>query len=671
MKSSYLHLYPRRFVSLVLTVCLLFMVVGSAFAQDLGQTYTSPDGSLSFNYPDGWVTQELLPGFLFVASSEDALARVNGESEEDGLLPGDVVYYIIGPTAAKAAFDADPAASAMENLVLLSASLGDSSDSENPTTVGEPAELTIGNFPAARATITSADLDGLIVVFKPTDDSVIVTLLATPVGETESAEPQFRAVLETIQYTAPAPPEPVEVGDLVVSFASADGRLTVQMPEGWVGRESYGDYELANSQATIDKYEEEFTVDPGNVLVTLITPDTLSDTYEAPTDDPQAALVKLAEYWGFEGDIVPVDVSRDGLTAFSITSTDLFGYSYFLTFVLNNEVFALRVTSAFGDDPSIWQDVLIAIAQTISYRTFTAPEAAATINWRVLPDANTDFAFVVISQVELGADGTLYGMDLSSGSVYTIAPDGTLTTVLSAVNFTASTYSSDFAVAPDGTFWVTDSSDYSVHHFGADGNEIGTIPGDPENPAYTTLIEFGPDGNLYVLDGVKNPNDEYVTDSRIRAFDAAGTQLKEIILDGGDASSPTEFTISPDGKFYIIGYSAMIVADLEGNLVSTPAILRPALPAQIEFAADGAPILSFEVTDYSTDTPVTYRSVVKYGPDGLPVAAFGTAAVDTSAVPMPEGELVRVNDFVALPDGSVVISDGYYPSQQLVSVTFP
>ncbi len=665
------HSYSRRIVSLLLTACLLLTVVGSVLAQDLGQTYSTPDGSLTFNYPDGWVTNELLPGFLFVANSQAALDRVNGSSEDSTLLPGDVVYYIIGPTAAKAAFDVDTSASALEALQALSTSLSDSSDAENPTTVGEPGELTIGDYPAARSTISSPELEGLIVALKAADDAVIITLLATPVGETESAEPLFRQVLESIKYTTPAPPEPVAVGDLVVSYASSDGRLAIQLPEGWVGRENYGDYEFANSQAAFDKYETDFTVDSGSVIVTLYTPETLANTYEASSNEPQDVLLKLGEYWGFESDIVPVDVSRDGLTAFSLSSTDLFGYSYFLTFVINDDVYAMRVTTAFGEDPTIWQDVLLAIAPTVHFRTFIAPEPNASINWRVLADTNPDLAFAVISELELAADGTLYGMDLSSGAVYTIAPDGTVTTVVPALNFTLYSYTSDFAVAPDGTFWLTDSSDFSVHHFGVDGNEINTIPGTPDNPAYISKIEIGPDGNLYVLDGIKNTTDEFVTDSRIRVFDAAGTQLKELIFAGDDAGSPTEFNIGPDGKFYIICYYALIVADMDGNVLPTPVILRPAMPKQIEFAADGSPILSFDDTDYSTDTPVTYRSVVKYGADGLPVAAFGTAIVDTSASITPEGELVRVNDFAILADGTVILSDGFYPSQQLIGVTFP
>lgn len=665
------HSYSRRIVSLLLTTCLLLMVVGSVLAQDLGQTYTSPDGSLTFNYPDGWVTDELLPGFLFVANSQAALDRVNGSSEESTLLPGDVVYYIIGPTAAKVAFDVEPTASALEALQALSASLSDSSDAEDPTTVGEPGELTIGDYSAARSTISSPELEGLIIALKPADDAVIITLLATPVGETEAAEAAFRAVLESIKYTTPAPPEPVAVGDLVVSFASSDGRLTAQLPEGWVGHESYSDYEFANSQAAFDKYDTEFQVDSGSVIVTLLTPESLANTYEASSNDPQDVLLKLGEYWGFEGDIVPVDVSRDGLTAFSLSSNDLFGYSYFLTFVINDDVYAFRVTSAFGEDPTIWQDVLLAIAPTVHFRTFIAPEPTASLNWRVLADSNPDLAFAVISELELAADGTLYGMDLSSGLVYAIAPDGTVTTVVPALGFTLYSYTSDFAVAPDGTFWLTDSSDYSVHHFGPDGNEINIIAGDPENPAYTTRIEIGADGNLYVLDGVRNATDDFVTDSRIRVYDAAGTQLKEIIFDGGNGGSPTEFSIGPDGKFYILTYSTMIVADAEGNLTSSTPLLRPGMPKQIEFAADGSAILSFEITDYSSDTPVTYRSLVKYGLDGVPVSAFGTAAVDTSVTPLPEGELVRVNDFVILADGSVVVSDGFYPNQQLLSVTFP
>jgi sugar lactone lactonase YvrE len=179
------------------------------------------------------------------------------------------------------------------------------------------------------------------------------------------------------------------------------------------------------------------------------------------------------------------------------------------------------------------------------------------------------------------------------------------------------------AFAPDGTFYVADSRNHRIQHFGADGKVIkawgtfgdntdGKAPGGALNEPWGVAV--GPDGSVYVTD---------TWNHRIQKFDANGTFIKMWGTFGlSDANTPGALYgprgISVDAKGHVYvadtGNKRIAVFDSDGKFLT-------------QFGSEGYEVGKFsEPVDvkldtqgnvYVTDTWNQRVQVFSPSPDGL------------------------------------------------------
>jgi RHS repeat-associated protein len=238
----------------------------------------------------------------------------------------------------------------------------------------------------------------------------------------------------------------------------------------------------------------------------------------------------------------------------------------------------------------------------------------------------------------------------------------------------------DVAVAPDGSFYIADSSNNRIRKVDRNGiistvagNESKGYAGDGGPAVQAQLfspsgLALAPDGSLYIADSANN---------RIRKLDGngiistvAGSGSAGYGGDGGMAiqaklSNPTKIALGPDGSLYIadsnnqrirkVGNDGVITtvagigqAGYEGD--GGPAILAKLnSPAALTVGADG----SLYIADRSN-----FR-IRKVGPDNVitTIAGNGQRGSSGDGGPTVQAQLYNPSDIALGPDGALFIAN--------------
>ncbi len=195
----------NRYTVVGLLVLLAALVVSpfAAHAQDLSQSFTTSDGSLTFQYPAGWVLEEFF-GTIILANSQQA---ADVFFEGNPITEGQALLAVLTPTAVseELSVSGDTADSAE---ALLAVFLRDTSG-----TTGAIETLTLGDKPVARGSATSED-DQLVVyaVDFGAGGLGLVAQISLP-GEADRHQDTTHAIIESMR--AQALVAPVESGDVV------------------------------------------------------------------------------------------------------------------------------------------------------------------------------------------------------------------------------------------------------------------------------------------------------------------------------------------------------------------------------------------------------------------------------------------------------------------------
>lgn len=230
------------------------------------------------------------------------------------------------------------------------------------------------------------------------------------------------------------------------------------------------------------------------------------------------------------------------------------------------------------------------------------------------------------------------------------------------------------AFAPDGTFYVADSRNHRVLHFGADGSFIlawggpsGNAVNNP-NPAAPPStfnepwgVAVGPDGSVYVTD---------TWNYRIQKFSPNGQFIKMWSTYGAAGSSQTFYgprgiTVDSQGHVYVVdtGNKRIVVFDADGNYLTEfggPGLDPGQFDEPVGIAIDSAGVV------YVTDTWNQRIQSFTGSPDGLSftplkqwdVVGWNGQSLDNKPFIAADG---KGHVFVTDPDAARVIeytSDG-------------
>lgn len=176
-------------VALVLSLLALPLAV---FAQpSLPNTYVSEDGSLTFNYPEGWIVEATDFGEIMVATSETALMSV----ESDAMEPGEFAFMLVPATAMGFEMGSDPVAS----LALVLEAIG----GEGAPDFGAPEALTIGDMEAARVEGGLSEGDYALLLLQVDPSNILMIVAVSAPGEIGDFNADLEAILGSVRYSSP------------------------------------------------------------------------------------------------------------------------------------------------------------------------------------------------------------------------------------------------------------------------------------------------------------------------------------------------------------------------------------------------------------------------------------------------------------------------------------
>lgn len=198
--------------------------------------------------------------------------------------------------------------------------------------------------------------------------------------------------------------------------------------------------------------------------------------------------------------------------------------------------------------------------------------------------------------LEVGADGSLYFHDDRYHVIRRVAPDGIVTTVAGSPE--SPLHAGGVELGPDGLFYFTQS--HAVRRLEADGT-VTTIAGSDVpgfsgdgGPAIAAQLsfphdlEFGPRGELYVVDGANRRVRVIDPDGTIRTF--AGNGVYDSAGDGGPATeasfmTPTFVSVDPSGAVYVSDGRAERIRRIDSHGIITTAVGT----GTTGFSGDGGP----------------------------------------------------------------------------------
>ena len=166
-----------------------------------------------------------------------------------------------------------------------------------------------------------------------------------------------------------------------------------------------------------------------------------------------------------------------------------------------------------------------------------------------------DDPLAVPSGVAVGADGTLYVIDVPRDQVRVFDPDGTPKATWGTsgdgpgeFGFSFDFPWGDLAIAPDGNLYVLDPNLARIQAFTPDGTYLfgfGERGSEDGQILYPMGIGVGPNGNVYVADWQNH---------RVQVFDSQGTFLAawDGTQDGGQPlAGPQDVAVDSDGTAWV------------------------------------------------------------------------------------------------------------------------
>lgn len=299
---------------------------------------------------------------------------------------------------------------------------------------------------------------------------------------------------------------------------------------------------------------------------------------------------------------------------------------------------------------------------------FPTPTSFAELSgflWRVGGESGPIEPFSVPAGIDVVADGTVYVADLMKG-VLVYDQEGHQKNIINSSEMDSL---DDVAVAPNGNIYVASWGNHSVLAYDANGKFLWSAGGSEGNgPGQfakfsPSSVTVGPDGNIFALDKNETNDDQELL--RLQVFSPKGKYLRDINITE-EWFTADDIDFGPDGNLYILSGNAqyILILDPQGSVVGR--IGND--PLSDSYIYNGLDI--DQAGNIYVASGYQEQGILKLNKYGELVAQFGVNIEDGER-PWPEGGFYAPNGIGVTSDGTAVfVSDWSGPYAYLTAFSF-
>ncbi len=652
----------RARIGVFLLVLSLLGLPIAAHAQDpLTETYTAANGALTFNYPSGWLVDQAGPE-VFVSNTSNGMNASNPSQ----LLPGEFLMDILVDPDLMSTFGILPSSPPTDYYDILASILVSNFGATDP---GVAVPTTFNGRDAVRGEASGAGGDTFLIAFELERGIIGAAFAYSPRGDLATFMPTIEAILASITFDPP----------LSLRYVGTDGALTFSYPAGWMV------VQVDDTQAVILNTMDvagapQFT--PGMLRAFVFAPSLFTSQYGLPVDAPvedniNAFLDFLYQRRPGEYDFGAPTVSgggglsgvTDGVTEWR-SSTSTYDAVIWAKKLGDFGTIGLFISTGPGGLAD-FEPIMQQIFDSIAYAPPPPPVVNGVVVWQYQqPVAYTgDLPFGGLGGMDVTTDDTLVIADGPNG-LQLFSPDGQPLGVIKSPDIV---FAFDVAIDAQGNYWVTDSAAHQVVQLDPQGNtlqsfgEVGDGPGMfGENTDSPSLIEFGPDGNLFIYAKFLTGNNQE-TAGFVQIWSTDGQFLGEFSTQPPSLEafpSPVDMAFRPDGGLIMVNAEGVIRVFYETGDVSSQTDFRLISAANSLTVAPNGDVyvgaLGGTVYHFSADLQYIEQF-------GNPQPALPTFP---STDPYESGDFTAPTAIGVLSNGDVVVTDTNFTHSQIVRISF-
>lgn len=473
-------------------------------------------------------------------------------------------------------------------------------------------------------------------------------------------EPLFDAVMNSISFFEPTeitfemPEETPEATPMVVETV---GELSRQWAVSGIASSQYGDPDYAPSQAT----GAPDTLDCGDIPTAWASESGseiawLELQYEIPVLPTQINIIQ-SHSPSQVVEVELIDTEGNYYQVYTGQPEFMIDCPYTLTIPVDGagyQATGIRITIDQSVLETPWNEIdaveLVGVAgEVVSIgETFETPEGFL---WRVGGESGiNEGEFAALGGMDTDANNLLYVVDNIQG-VYVFDADGQQVNV---INHSDLNNPADVKVGPDGNIHVAAWGSNQIFVFNPEG-ELITQFGE-EGTGEGQFGTFSPqalavsdDGNIYVVDDNEDEAGEGIT--RVQVFSPEGDFLFAFPIEE-DYFSAEAMDFGPDGNLYVVGFVGGFIMKFapDGTYLDGLAdeVLNFTGPQGLSIDDAG----NFYVPVWTPDV------VMKLDPDGNLVSQFGVEVEDGEKA-WSEGGFYQLSGVAVLADGSRVFASDW------------
>lgn len=646
-------------LGIMLILLSLLALPLAAHAQDpLTQSYTSQNGAVTFNYPADWFAGQFQEE-IFLSNEQAGLDAATPSDLDSGVFLMDIladpsIMSLLGIPAGSAPIDYYSVLSSIlvENFGL-------------PEVPAQPADVTIAGQPGVRGEASGISGDAFLVVFDMGGGLLGASFAFSQSGELATFLPTIEAVLETVAFKPP----------LNLTYTSTDGATSFKYPLGWV-TDSLDETQVVLTNSIDAMMSPDMA--PGMVIAFVLSPEFFVRQFGVPEGaEPAEALGTFIEFIEERraGEVdfgAPTPINKGTVVEARSSTADQDAVLWGID--AGGDLGTVAVYAfALSGELAQFEPTLLQILETVTYDPPPPPVVNGAIIWQTQGEVvfSGDNLLGNLGGMTVGADDTIYIADGPNG-IQVVSPDGELQGSFKSPDVL---FAFDVALDDDGNLWVTDSAAHALVQLDAQGNtlqsfgEVGTDVGQfGENTDSPTLIEFGPDGNLYVYAKQLVPGGNQETFGFVQVWTTDGRFLGQFSTQPPSLepfTSPVDMDFGPDGSLYMVNADGIIrIFDDQGNVVRSETDFRLIYKGNsLAVGPEGDIYIG-----------ALGGAVYHYSAQGEYIEQFGnpqpTIPSFPSRDPYEEGDFTAPTAIAVLSNGDLIITDTNFSYSQIVRFSF-